>query len=99
TIERAVIVSTGKLIELEDLPEPIRIAVSLQRRRAVPQSLAAVEADYVTEILAAAKGNKTEAARILGISRKNLYEKLARQKGKDEGRIKDETEGGDGRAV
>src|SRR5258705_1585909 len=85
TIERAVIVSTGKLIELEDLPEPIRIAVSLQRRRAVPQSLAAVEADYVTGILAAAKGNQTEAARILGISRKNLYEKLARQKGKEEG--------------
>jgi DNA-binding NtrC family response regulator len=93
TIERAVIVSSGKLIELEDLPEPIRIAVSLQRRRAVPQSLAAVEAEYVTEILAAAKGNKTEAARILGISRKNLYEKLARQeKGmRDEGsRMKDE---------
>jgi DNA-binding NtrC family response regulator len=94
TIERAVIVSTGKLLELEDLPEPIRIAVSLQRRRAVPQSLAAVEAEYVAEILAAAKGNKTEAARILGISRKNLYEKLARQKGKDEG-PKDE----DGHAV
>ena len=91
TIERAVIVSTGKLIELEDLPEPIRIAVSLQRRRAVPQSLAAVEAEYVAEILAAAKGNKTEAARILGISRKNLYEKLARQKGKDDaGGMKDE---------
>ena len=29
-------------------------------------------------MLASAKGNKTEAARILGISRKNLYEKLAR---------------------
>ncbi len=85
TIERAVIVSTGKLIELEDLPEPIRVAVSLQRRRAVPQSLAEVEAEYVAEILTIAKGNKTEAARILGISRKNLYEKLARQKGKDEG--------------
>ncbi len=90
TIERAVIVSTGKLIELEDLPEPIRIAVSLQRRRAVPQSLAAVEAEYVTEILAAAKGNKTEAARILGISRKNLYEKLARVKKDEGGRMKDE---------
>ena len=26
------------------------------------------------------QGNKTEAARVLGISRKNLYEKLARRK-------------------
>jgi two-component system response regulator AtoC len=84
TLERAVIVSTGKLIEVEDLPDPLRVAVRVQRRREKPQSLAEVEAEHVTEILAAAKGNKTEAARILGISRKNLYEKLARQK-KDEG--------------
>jgi transcriptional regulator with PAS, ATPase and Fis domain len=87
TIERAVIVSAGKLIEADELPDPIRVAVSLQRRREKPHSLAEVEAEYVEEILAAAKGNKTEAARILGISRKNLYEKLARQKKgmKDEG--------------
>lgn len=83
-IERAVIVSVNKLIEADDLPDPIRVAVSLQRRREKPQSLAEVGAEYVAEILKAAKGNKTEAARILGISRKNLYEKLARQK-KDEG--------------
>jgi DNA-binding NtrC family response regulator len=83
-VERAVIVSTGKRIELEDLPDPIRVAVRLQRRRERPQSLAEVEAEYVTEILASSKGNKTEAARTLGISRKNLYEKLARQK-KNEG--------------
>lgn len=83
-VERAVIVSTGKRIELEDLPDPIRVAVRLQRRRQRPQSLAEVEAEYVTEILASSKGNKTEAARTLGISRKNLYEKLARQK-KNEG--------------
>ena len=44
-------------------------------------------ADYIAETLIAAKGNKSEAARMLGISRKNLYEKLARyEKGKtDEG--------------
>ena len=82
-IERAVIVSGGRQIEVEDLPESVRYAVLLTRRKAEPQSLAEVEADYVTEILAAAKGNKTEAARLLGISRKNLYEKLARQR-KDE---------------
>jgi two-component system response regulator AtoC len=84
TVERAVIVSTGKRIEVDDLPEPIRIAALGQRRRERPQSLAEVEAEYVAEILASTKGNKTEAARILGISRKNLYEKLARQK-RDEG--------------
>lgn len=84
TIERAVIVSSGKILEIEDLPDPIRVAVRVQRQKVKPQSLAEVAAEHVTEILAATKGNKTEAARILGISRKNLYEKLARQK-KDEG--------------
>lgn len=79
TIERAVIVSSGKQIETGDLPEPVRAAVQMQRRRAKPLSLADVEAEYVQETLAATKGNKTEAARILGISRKNLYERLARQ--------------------
>lgn len=90
-VERAVIVSTGKRIELDDLPEPIRFAVRLQRRQDRPQSLAEVEAEYVTEILESVKGNKTEAARTLGISRKNLYEKLARQKKDEGGSRKDET--------
>jgi len=42
--------------------------------------MAEVEKDYLREILAATKGNKSEAAKILGISRKNLYERLAREK-------------------
>jgi len=78
TIERAVIVSAGKQIELADLPESIRTIVTLGRKRSEPPTLAQVEAEHVQEVLAATKGNKTEAARILGISRKNLYEKLAR---------------------
>ena len=90
TLERAVIVSNGKRIEADDLPDSIWAAVNLQRRRARPQSLAEVEADYVAEILASTKGNKTEAARILGISRKNLYEKLARRKKDEGGTMKDE---------
>lgn len=89
-VERAVIVSSGRTIELSDLPEPIRFAVRLQRQRERPQSLAEVEAQHVTEVLTAAKGNKTEAARMLGISRKNLYEKLARAKKDDGGGNKDE---------
>lgn len=78
TIERAVIVASGNRIELSDLPEALRAAVLVQRKRQRPQSLAEVEAEYVAETLSATRGNKTEAARILGISRKNLYERLAR---------------------
>jgi DNA-binding NtrC family response regulator len=52
--------------------------VNAQQRRTKPQSLAQMEAIYISEILAATGGNKTESARILGISRKNLYEKIAR---------------------
>lgn len=80
TIERAVIVAAGKKIEEPDLPESLRAAVTAQRRRDRPQSLAEVVAEYVAETLLATKGNKTKAARILGISRKNLYEKIAKYK-------------------
>jgi two-component system, NtrC family, response regulator AtoC len=77
-IERAVIVATGKKLEAHDLPGGLSAAVSAQQRRMKPQSLAQLEAAYISEILAATSGNKTECARILGISRKNLYEKIAR---------------------
>ena len=79
-IERAVIVSNSKEIEATDLPEGVRIAAAQQERKGCRLTLAEVEAEYINATLAATKGNKTEAARILGISRKNLYERLARDK-------------------
>jgi len=79
-IERAVIVANGKRLEEEDLPAGLSAAVSAQKHKAKPPSLAELEAAYIAETLAATKGNKTECARILGISRKNLYEKIARYK-------------------
>jgi DNA-binding NtrC family response regulator len=83
-IERAVIVSTGPELEAVDLPESTRVAAARRERKARRPSLAEVESEYIRETLSATKGNKTEAARILGISRKNLYERLAREE-KDEG--------------
>lgn len=77
-VERAVIVATGKAIEEHDLPATVSAAVNEQQRREQPLSLAQMEAVYIAQMLAATKGNKTECARILGISRKNLYEKIAR---------------------
>ena len=77
-IERAVIVAEGKRLEANDLPSGINAAVSARRQKEKPPSLAELEAAYIAEMLAATNGNKTECARILGISRKNLYEKIAR---------------------
>jgi two-component system response regulator AtoC len=79
-VERAVIIAAGKRVEVEHLPTKLTAAVDSSRRRAKPLTLAQVEARYVAEMLVTAGGNKSECARILGISRKNLYEKIARYK-------------------
>jgi two-component system, NtrC family, response regulator AtoC len=82
-IERAVIVADGEAVEESHLPVSLRASVTAGRRRRRSRTLAELEADYIVETLQAVRGNKSEAARILGISRKNLYEKLARyEKGK-----------------
>jgi len=77
-VERAVIVANGRWIEEQDLPVGLSAAVAAQRQREKPPSLAEMEAAYISELLVKTGGNKTECARILGISRKNLYEKIAR---------------------
>jgi DNA-binding NtrC family response regulator len=77
-VERAVIVCDGESVGAGDFPEAVRAAAKARARREARPTLARLEADYVREILAATGGNKSEAARVLGISRKNLYEKLAR---------------------
>jgi DNA-binding NtrC family response regulator len=76
--ERAVIVAEGATVGVGDLPQPVRRAVRAGHTRR--PTLAELEAEYVREVLEATRGNKSQAARVLGISRKNLYEKLARQK-------------------
>jgi DNA-binding NtrC family response regulator len=77
-LERAVIVAKGPQLVEEDLPATVTDAVRAQRERETPLTLAQLEAEYIRQMLARTKGNKTECARLLGISRKNLYEKIAR---------------------
>ncbi|HEX5709456.1 MAG TPA: sigma-54 dependent transcriptional regulator [Pyrinomonadaceae bacterium] len=77
-VERAVIVSEGARVGVESLPESVRVAARARSRAASRPTLAELEAEYIRETLAAVGGNKSEAARLLGISRKNLYERLRR---------------------
>ncbi|MDT5295239.1 MAG: hypothetical protein QOJ76_2119 [Acidobacteriota bacterium] len=89
-VERAVIVNEGETVGAKDLPEAVLTAAALRTRRVRRPTLADLEADYIREVLADSRGNKSEAARGLGISRKNLYEKLARFQKDEGGRMKTE---------
>ncbi|HVF49834.1 MAG TPA: helix-turn-helix domain-containing protein, partial [Pyrinomonadaceae bacterium] len=84
-LERAVIVAEGEEVSETNLPEVVRAAGKLRARESHRPTLAELEADYIRETLAATRGNKSQAARLLGISRKNLYERLRRDEGRDEG--------------
>ena len=51
---------------------------SALREPDLTRTLAQVEAEYIRNVLASLDGNKTKAARILGIDRKTLREKLSK---------------------
>lgn len=72
-IERAVILAKGSLIEVVDLPQESLLLV-----HSVPleRSLREIEREHIVDVLNATGGNCSEAARILGISRMTLYNKI-----------------------
>lgn len=77
-IQRLVVMTDGDLIEVPDLPELCRF--SALRKTGFGRTLAEVEAEYISNVLAEVDGNKTQAAEILGIDRKTLREKLKKAK-------------------
>jgi two-component system response regulator HydG len=73
-VQRLVVMTDGDLIEVSDLPSLMRFTAL--RETGLNRTLAEVEAEYIRNVLASVKGNKTKAAEILGIDRKTLREKL-----------------------
>jgi len=87
-IERAVALGRHETLVPEDLPEKIRdykrshVLVSADDpTELVPME--EVERRYILRVMEAVGGNKTEAARILGLDRKTLYRKLDKYGWKD----------------
>ncbi len=77
-IERAVLLEDGETLDVEHLPPELAgRRVSSDGAVALP-TLAQIEADHIAEVLRLTSGNKSRAARILGISRQGLIEKLRR---------------------
>lgn len=77
-VERAAILSPGSPILPDDLPETFSVAAPAELRDAASRgaTLADLERAYIREVLRRCRGNKSAAARILGIHRKTLHEKL-----------------------
>jgi DNA-binding NtrC family response regulator len=88
SVARAVILSKGPLLSLEDFPEKVsaesRGISATQSPKIIfdiPEKgvrLKDMEYELIMETLKKCDGNKSNAARQLGISRKALYEKMAR---------------------
>ncbi|HET8547026.1 MAG TPA: sigma-54 dependent transcriptional regulator [Bryobacteraceae bacterium] len=74
-IERLVILAPEGRIDAAAVTEALQ---SMDPREHGSETLADTEADQIRKVLAAAGGNKSRAARILGIERKTLYRKLER---------------------
>ena len=74
-LTRAVVLSKSDVIEESVLPSaterPAGVAAYEWNR-----SLAEIEREHIQRVLEAVRGNRTEAARILGISKPTLYAKL-----------------------
>lgn len=76
-IQRLVVMTDGDFIEVPDMPSLMRF--SALRETGLNRTLAEVEAEYIRNVLATVDGNKTRAAKVLGIDRKTLREKLKPQ--------------------
>jgi two-component system response regulator AtoC len=78
-IERAVLLEEGPVLELRHLPQEIGRADRAPRTASGPlPTLQEVEDQHVLRVLDSTGDNKSQAARVLGISRQSLLDRLKR---------------------
>jgi len=72
------VLAAEEAVSAADLPPQLSAATAgrLRAAAAVGTTLAELERTYIDEVLRRTRGNKSAAARILGIHRKTLHEKL-----------------------
>ncbi len=81
TIERAIVMIKGQIIDIPDLPDDIVLDLNLQ---VVNQQFSLVKAKenfekrYIENALRKDRGNVSKVAQRIGLARKNLYQKLVK---------------------
>ena len=73
-LSHLLVMSEDNSIEVSDLPSVMRFRVQPDARN--DRTLAEVQTEYIQTVLTSVDGNKSRAAKILGIDRKTLREKL-----------------------
>jgi len=81
-VQRIMAMTEGDIIDAPDLPPGMR-SECFAEERGLDRSLEQVEAEYIRHVLERVEGNKSQAAKILGIDRKTLREKLKRYRVSD----------------
>lgn len=81
-IERSLIMSSGHPVSTKDLPPHIRgdeeLPLQIEERTNEILTIDEMERRMILRAIAKAEGNKTRAAKILGITRRQLYSKMER---------------------
>jgi DNA-binding NtrC family response regulator len=75
-IERCVTLSGSNVIGKEELPDAVAIRQQAADSLLLSDVAADAEKNHILEVLKTTRGGKTSAAKILGISRKTLWEKM-----------------------
>lgn len=81
-LTRAVVLSKSDVLEAELIPEPVTVKSSestVEVNADWRRTLLEVEREHMLRVLKAVNGNRTEAARVLGISKQTLYTKLPKE--------------------
>lgn len=78
SIESAVVLCRGKMIDVDDLPIQVGDSEQNENKLAIKIgiTLAEAEKELIINTIAYCRGNKTKAAEVLGIGRKTLHRKL-----------------------
>jgi DNA-binding NtrC family response regulator len=76
-VQRLMAMTEGDIIDAPDLPAGMRSECWVDER-GLERTLEQVEAEHMRHVLERVEGNKSRAAKILGIDRKTLREKLKR---------------------
>lgn len=79
-VERMVVLAQGRYIEVADLPAQVRTSGGLLKSRELDGdvTIEEMEKEMILQALEKSKGNRTQAAERLGMSRRTLHRKLNR---------------------